>query len=141
MAGRTIDDSVELAKKLKENGADVIDCSSGFGSTDYKRYPFGPGWQVPFSERIKREVNIATAAVGLITDPGRQKRYSQMDEQTWSCWHVRCFGTLPGRTRLQWRSMPRKNYPGPRHTHTGFEVTVLRNQRYYGGDNHDDNDA
>ncbi len=69
--GWTIDDSVELAKKLKENGADVIDCSSGFGSTDYKRYPFGPGWQVPFSERIKREVNIATAAVGLITDPAQ----------------------------------------------------------------------
>ena len=69
--GWTIDESVELAKKLKENGADVIDCSSGFGSPDYKRYPFGPGWQVPFSERVKREANIATAAVGLITDPGQ----------------------------------------------------------------------
>ncbi len=50
-------------------GADLIDCSSGFGTPDYKKYPFAPGWQVPFSEAIRGEAAIATAAVGLITEP------------------------------------------------------------------------
>jgi 2,4-dienoyl-CoA reductase-like NADH-dependent reductase (Old Yellow Enzyme family) len=67
--GWTMDESIELARKLKKVGADLIDCSSGFGSPDHKNYPFGPGWQVHFSEAIRREVGIATAAVGLITDP------------------------------------------------------------------------
>lgn len=67
--GWTIEDSIELARKLKEVGADLIDCSSGFGSPDHKKYPFGPGWQVHFSEAIRKEVKIATSAVGLITDP------------------------------------------------------------------------
>jgi 2,4-dienoyl-CoA reductase-like NADH-dependent reductase (Old Yellow Enzyme family) len=64
-----MDESIELARKLKKVGADLIDCSSGFGSPDHKNYPFGQGWQVHFSEAIRREVGIATAAVGLITDP------------------------------------------------------------------------
>jgi len=67
--GWTIEESIELSKKLKECGADLIDCSSGFGSPDHKKYPYSPGWQVPFSESIRREAGIATAAVGLITDP------------------------------------------------------------------------
>ncbi|MFA6221724.1 MAG: NADH:flavin oxidoreductase/NADH oxidase [Desulfomonilaceae bacterium] len=67
--GWTIEETIELAKKLKQTGADLIDCSSGFGSPDHRKYPFGPGWQVPFSEAIKREAQIATAAVGMITDP------------------------------------------------------------------------
>jgi 2,4-dienoyl-CoA reductase-like NADH-dependent reductase (Old Yellow Enzyme family) len=67
--GWTIEESIELSKKLKKCGADLIDCSSGFGSPDHKKYPYGPGWQVPFSESIRREAGIATAAVGLITDP------------------------------------------------------------------------
>jgi 2,4-dienoyl-CoA reductase-like NADH-dependent reductase (Old Yellow Enzyme family) len=69
--GWTMDESIELARKLKEVGADLIDCSSGFGSPDHRKYPFGPGWQVHFSEAIRREVKIATAAVGLITDPSQ----------------------------------------------------------------------
>ena len=67
--GWTMDESIELARKLKDAGADLIDCSSGFGSPDHRKYPFGPGWQVHFSEAIRREVRIATASVGLITDP------------------------------------------------------------------------
>ncbi len=67
--GWTIEETVALAKKLKEVGADLIDCSSGFNTIDYKNYPFAPGWQVPFSEAVRREVNIPTAVVGLITDP------------------------------------------------------------------------
>lgn len=65
--GWTIEDSVQLSKKLKAEGVDLIDCSSGFNSADYKNYPFGAGWQVPFSEAIRKEADIATAAVGSIT--------------------------------------------------------------------------
>ena len=65
--GWTIEDSVELAKKLKAEGVDLIDCSSGFISADYKNYPFGASWQVPFSEAIRQQAEIATAAVGSIT--------------------------------------------------------------------------
>ncbi|MFZ5865608.1 MAG: NADH:flavin oxidoreductase/NADH oxidase [Thermodesulfobacteriota bacterium] len=67
--GWTIQEAIELSKKLKERGADMIDCSSGFGTPDHKKYPFAPGWQVPFSEAIRKQAEIATAAVGLITEP------------------------------------------------------------------------
>lgn len=66
--GWTIEDSVELSKKLKAEGVDLIDCSSGFNSPDYKNYPFGAGWQVPFAEKIRQAADIATATVGFITN-------------------------------------------------------------------------
>lgn len=59
-------DSVALAKILKEHGVDVIDCSSG-GNSHEQKIPVAPLYQVPFSERIKKEVGILTSAVGLIT--------------------------------------------------------------------------
>jgi len=64
--GWTIDDSVELARRLKAEGVDLIDCSSG-GSVPRAQIPVAPGYQVPFAERIRREASIATAAVGMIT--------------------------------------------------------------------------
>lgn len=67
--GWTLDETVELVKILKSEGVDLIDCSSGFNSPDYKKYPFGPGWQVHFSDKIRHAANILTATVGLITDP------------------------------------------------------------------------
>ena len=66
--GWTIDDSIELAKILKEIGVDLIDVSSG-GTSSGAPVPVGPGYQVPLSESIKKEAAIATSAVGLITDP------------------------------------------------------------------------
>ena len=65
--GWTIEDSIALAKLLKAEGVDLIDCSSGFNAPGV-RYPMGPGWQVPFAERIRREAGIPTAAIGGITD-------------------------------------------------------------------------
>lgn len=67
--GWTLEETIELAKILKSEGVDLIDCSSGFNSPDYKVYPFGPGWQVEFSEKIRNMANILTASVGLITRP------------------------------------------------------------------------
>jgi 2,4-dienoyl-CoA reductase-like NADH-dependent reductase (Old Yellow Enzyme family) len=68
--GWTIDDSVELARRLKLEGVDLIDCSSGGNTTGVSRSVLRPGYQVPFAEKIRREAGIATAAVGLITEPG-----------------------------------------------------------------------
>lgn len=66
--GWTPDESVELARRLKGEGVDLIDCSSG-GTVPHARIPVGPGYQVPFAERIRREAGIATAAVGVIAEP------------------------------------------------------------------------
>lgn len=66
--GWTLEESVELAGRLKGEGVDLIDCSSGAG-TPKARIPAGASFQVPFADTIKRQVGIATAAVGLITDP------------------------------------------------------------------------
>lgn len=65
--GWTLDDSVELAKELRKRGCDYITASSG-GSVPEQQLKVGPGYQVPFAERIRRESGIATMAVGLITE-------------------------------------------------------------------------
>jgi len=66
--GWDIGDSVELARRLGALGVDLIDCSSG-GLAPQQKIALGPGYQVPFAARIRREAGIATAAVGLITTP------------------------------------------------------------------------
>jgi 2,4-dienoyl-CoA reductase-like NADH-dependent reductase (Old Yellow Enzyme family) len=66
--GWTLDESVKLARCVKTLGVDLIDCSSG-GMVPYAKIELGPGYQVPFAERIRREAEIPTAAVGMITEP------------------------------------------------------------------------
>lgn len=66
--GWTLDEAVELAKRLKAEGVDLIDCSSAFNTPHYDAIPFGAGFQVPFAERIRKEADILTAAVGHITN-------------------------------------------------------------------------
>jgi 2,4-dienoyl-CoA reductase-like NADH-dependent reductase (Old Yellow Enzyme family) len=66
--GWNIDESVELARLFREQGVDLVDVSSG-GMVPGVSIPIGPGYQVEFAARIRREAGIATAAVGLITDP------------------------------------------------------------------------
>lgn len=65
--GWNADESVELAKELRKRGVDVVDVSSG-GLVPFAKIPVGPGFQVPFAARIRREAGIATAAVGMITE-------------------------------------------------------------------------
>jgi 2,4-dienoyl-CoA reductase-like NADH-dependent reductase (Old Yellow Enzyme family) len=69
--GWDLDDSVVLARELATCGVDLIDCSSG-GLTEETRalpIPRGLGFQVPFSDRIRRESGVLTQAVGMIVDP------------------------------------------------------------------------
>lgn len=66
--GWDLEQSIELVKKLKAVGVDFIDCSSG-GNVAEAKIPAGPGYQIPFAEKIKKETNILTGGVGLITSP------------------------------------------------------------------------
>lgn len=65
--GWDVDECVELARWLKGDGVDLIDTSSG-GLSVQQKIALEPGYQVPFAARIRREVGIATGAVGLITE-------------------------------------------------------------------------
>ncbi len=65
--GWSIEDSVALARRLKELGCDFIDASSG-GNDPLAKVPIAPGYQVPFAEAIKKGAGIPVVAVGMITD-------------------------------------------------------------------------
>ncbi len=62
-----VEQTVELARVVKGLGVDLLDCSSG-GVVAHAKVPVAPGYQVPFAERIRREADVLTGAVGLITD-------------------------------------------------------------------------
>jgi 2,4-dienoyl-CoA reductase-like NADH-dependent reductase (Old Yellow Enzyme family) len=64
--GWTIEDSIEVSRRLKSAGIDLIDCSSG-GNVPQAKIEVVPGYQVPFAEAIRAQAGIATAAVGMIT--------------------------------------------------------------------------
>jgi 2,4-dienoyl-CoA reductase-like NADH-dependent reductase (Old Yellow Enzyme family) len=66
--GWDVAQSVELAKRLKQEGLDLIDCSSA-GNVPHADIPVKPGYQVPIAESVRKEAGILTAAVGLITEP------------------------------------------------------------------------
>jgi 2,4-dienoyl-CoA reductase-like NADH-dependent reductase (Old Yellow Enzyme family) len=66
--GWEIEQSVELAKRLKAVGVDLIDVSSG-GMVPHARIPVAKGYQVPFARRIRDDADIRTGAVGMITEP------------------------------------------------------------------------
>jgi 2,4-dienoyl-CoA reductase-like NADH-dependent reductase (Old Yellow Enzyme family) len=66
--GLTVEDSVKFARLLKNEGIDLVDCSSG-GNDPRQQIPLGAGYQVAFADRIRREIGIQTGAVGMITAP------------------------------------------------------------------------
>jgi 2,4-dienoyl-CoA reductase-like NADH-dependent reductase (Old Yellow Enzyme family) len=74
--GWTVEDSVSLARQLKAQGVDLVDCSTG-GNVAHATIPVGPGYQVPFAERVRHDAGVATGAVGLITDPHQAEEILQ----------------------------------------------------------------
>ncbi len=80
--GWSLDDTVVLAKELKARGVDVIDCSSGgiAGSPNAPGLKRKYGFQVPYAETVRREANIMTQAVGLITNPHQAEEILQQDQ-------------------------------------------------------------
>ena len=73
------EESVQLAKLLKEEGVDLIDCSSG-GLVPNVSIPVAKKYQVPFSEKIKKESGILSAAVGMITTPQEAEEVLQKEQ-------------------------------------------------------------
>jgi len=63
--GWDLNDTIELSRILHEKGVDLVDCSSG-GNIISAKIPVAPGYQVHFSEEI-RKTGILTSSVGLIT--------------------------------------------------------------------------
>ena len=96
--GWTTEDTVDLASRLKSDGVDLIDVSSGgstaktvalmrqmrhdeVGKQDGRKdpvadIPIAPGYQVPGAEAVRAGANIPVAAVGLITEPEQAKALS-----------------------------------------------------------------
>jgi 2,4-dienoyl-CoA reductase-like NADH-dependent reductase (Old Yellow Enzyme family) len=68
--GWDVEEAVQLAGLLRDEGVDLVDASSG-GVVAHQQVPAGPGFQVPFAERIRREAGVRTGAVGLITEPAQ----------------------------------------------------------------------
>ena len=68
--GWNLEQSIELSQHFKGLGVDLVDVSSG-GAVPHVKIPIGPGYQVEFSEAIRKETGIATGAVGMITEPAQ----------------------------------------------------------------------
>jgi 2,4-dienoyl-CoA reductase-like NADH-dependent reductase (Old Yellow Enzyme family) len=66
--GWTVEDAVVYARELKSRGCDYVTVSGGGVVLDAK-VPTGPGYQVPYAERVRRETGITTGSVGLISSP------------------------------------------------------------------------
>ena len=71
--GWDLDQSIVLAKALKEHGVDLVDVSTG-GILPNVTIPTKPGYQVPFSEQIRKKADVPVTAVGLITKPKQAAR-------------------------------------------------------------------
>ncbi len=68
--GWDVPEAARLAARLRDAGVDLVACSSG-GAVASQRIARGPGYQVPFAERIRREAGVRTGTVGLITEPAQ----------------------------------------------------------------------
>jgi 2,4-dienoyl-CoA reductase-like NADH-dependent reductase (Old Yellow Enzyme family) len=77
-----LDDTVTLARALREHGIDVVTCSSGGinGPLNMAIVPRTPGYQVPYAARVKREAGVLSCAVGLITEPEQAESVLQADD-------------------------------------------------------------
>lgn len=64
--GWDIQQSIKLARQLKDSGVDLIDCSSG-GNVAQAKIPVGPGYQTALAEQIRLESGVMTGALGMIT--------------------------------------------------------------------------
>ena len=74
--GWQIEDSVKLSKILKSKGVHLIDCSSG-GVISGVKIPLVPAYQTPLAEEVRNKANIATGAVGLITEAEQAEQILQ----------------------------------------------------------------
>ncbi len=67
--GVTVEESIELVRRLQAAGLDLIDVSHGFGTPDISRVPWGPAFMVPIAGRVRRETGLPTSVGWMITSP------------------------------------------------------------------------
>lgn len=140
-----IEQSTELARQARSLGIDLIDSSSG-GNVPHARIPIGPGYQVPFAERIRREAGVPTGAVGLITAPVQADhiiRTGQADLVLLAremlrdpYWALRAARELvqPAPWPVQYlRAAPSALKHGCLWTFRGWSAALLSTMRYLGG--------
>jgi NADPH2 dehydrogenase len=121
--GFTIDDAVIFARELKALGVDYVCVSSG-GISLKAQIPLGPGYQVPLAERIRRDVGIATRAVGLIVEPRQAERIlvdgqadmvalarAFLDNPRWA-WHAAEALGASTPVPVQYQRLRRDQWPG-----------------------------
>jgi 2,4-dienoyl-CoA reductase-like NADH-dependent reductase (Old Yellow Enzyme family) len=87
--GLTLEDTVETARQLKALGCDFVDVSSG-GNSPAQKITVTPGYHVPFAAKVKKEADIKTWAVGVITEPGQAERIVASGEADCTA-HARAF--------------------------------------------------
>jgi 2,4-dienoyl-CoA reductase-like NADH-dependent reductase (Old Yellow Enzyme family) len=118
--GWDIEQTVAFGNELKKHGCDWIDVSSGGVSTQQK-IPLGPGYQVPFARRVKRDVGLPTIAVGLITEARQAEEIvaagdadlvaiarAALYDPRWA-WHAAAeLGATVSAPPQYWRSQPRE---------------------------------
>jgi 2,4-dienoyl-CoA reductase-like NADH-dependent reductase (Old Yellow Enzyme family) len=118
--GWDVDQCLVLVRELARRGCDWIDCSSG-GVSPQQKIPLGPGYQVPFSKRIRAETGINTIAVGLITEPQQAEAIvaggeadmvalarAMLYDPRWA-WHAAAaLGATTHAPEQYWRSPPRE---------------------------------
>ncbi len=78
--GVDLEQSIELTRRMKRAGLDLLDVSHGFVTPDNSKVPWGPGFMIPHAARIRREVGIPTTTSWMITEP-QQAEAAIADEQ------------------------------------------------------------
>ena len=118
--GWTLEESIELSRRLVARGCDWIDCSSG-GVSPAQKIPLSPGYQVAFARAIKRATGATTMAVGLITEPAQAEAIvatgdadmvamarAFLWDPRWP-WHAAvALGGKVSAPQQYWRSVPRE---------------------------------
>jgi 2,4-dienoyl-CoA reductase-like NADH-dependent reductase (Old Yellow Enzyme family) len=66
--GWDLEQTVELAQRLKQRGCDWIDVSTG-GLSPLQKIPVGPHYQIPFAKAVREATGMTTIGVGLVTQP------------------------------------------------------------------------
>jgi NADH:flavin oxidoreductases, Old Yellow Enzyme family len=103
--GWQVDDSVALAKVLKDKGIDLVDCSSG-ANTRKAEIPVAPNYQVHLADAVKNQAGIASGAVGLITDAEQAEMILEKIKPTSYSWGANCCVTRFSPYRLPWCWVP-----------------------------------
>jgi 2,4-dienoyl-CoA reductase-like NADH-dependent reductase (Old Yellow Enzyme family) len=79
--GVTVDESIELVRRLKAAGLDLLDVSHGSVTPDMSKVPWGPGFMIPIASRVRRGAAIPTAVGWQITEP-EQAEEAVRDQHT-----------------------------------------------------------